>query len=172
MFSLFFWSHQNWSLSPISSCPQPSIKFRLPFDPGGFARTSAAYWSPTGHRRLRLWPQSTHHPPVTGLRHPEACAWHSPIRAQCQWALCYLQRLLTGKDGGRRLCDSSSQVIDGGAACQPHLRETQSYRGTGRTPPPRAHLLGASSHLCCLLFLECRAQPRMRLQQTTRGLLA
>lgn len=147
MFSLLFWSQQNWSV-PISSCPQPSIKFRLPFNPGGFACASAADWSPTGHRGLRLWPQSTPHPPVAGLRHPEACAWHSPIRAQCQWALCHLQWLLTGKDGSRRLCDSSSQVIDGGAACQPHLRETQRANAVQAGPPLHARISRELPHTC------------------------
>lgn len=148
MFSLIFLITTKLIIVPISSCPQPSIKFRLPFNPGGFARASAADWSPTGHRGLRLWPQSTPHPPVAGLRHPEACAWHSPIRAQCQWALCHLQRLLTGKDGGRRLCDSSSQVIDGGAACQPHLRETQRANAVQAGPPLHAHISWELPHTC------------------------
>lgn len=111
---------QNYLFS-LSS--QPGVKLCLPSDPGGFARAPAAHWPPTRHCELCLWPQSSIDPPDAGLRHPEARTWHPPLRAQRQRALSRLQRLLTGESDIRRLCDSSSQVIDSGVACQPHLCE-------------------------------------------------
>lgn len=160
------------SLSLLCS-PQPSVKLRLPSNPSGFARAPAADWPSTGHRGLGLWPQSAPHPPVAGLRHPEACTRHPPLRAQRQRALCHLQRVLTGESGGRRLCDSSSQVIDGGAACQPHLSKTQRANVVQAGPPLHALLSWEFPPTCVVsCFLDCRAQPRTRPQQTTRGLLA
>lgn len=114
---------------------QPSTELRLPTDPSGFACAPAADWPSTKHRGLCLRPQPPPHSPDASLCHPAACTWHPSLRAQRQRALSHLQRLLTGESGSRSLCDSSSQVIDSGIACQPHLGEMQQANMVQAGPP-------------------------------------
>lgn len=81
----------NITALPFPLLLQPSVKLCLPSNPGGFARAPTADWPPTGHRGLRLRPQPASHPPVAGLRHPEARPRHPPHRAERQRALGHLQ---------------------------------------------------------------------------------
>lgn len=156
-YNIFMDMFRDYFLQPVSLsllCSlQPSIKLRLPSNPSGFAHAPAADWPSTGHRGLCLWPQSAAHPPVAGLRHPEACTRHSPLWAQRQRALRHLQRLLTGESGGGggRLCDSSSQVIDGGVACQPHLSEKRSAPTSVQAGPPLHVLLSWEPPPACVV---------------------
>lgn len=133
---------------------QPGTELRLPPHPRGSARAPAADRPSAEHRGLRLRPQSTPHPPVAGLRHPEACPRHPRLWDLRQRALSHLQRLLTGESGGERPCDSSSQVIDG--AVTRWGGNTSALTCYRQAPAPlHAHLRGVSSYLCCLLFLGC-----------------
>lgn len=150
------------SLSFLCSL-QPSAKLRLPSDPHGSAHAPAADRPSTGHCGLRLWPQSTPHPPVAGLCHPEACPRHPPLRAQCQRVLGHLQRLRAGESGIR--CDSSSQVIDGAVAYQPakkHAARVHAPGWTPPTPPPLCTLISwefpPACVVSCFLRLPSSAQ--------------
>lgn len=142
-------------LSPFLLFPvQPGPELRLPPHPRGSARAPAADRPSAEHRGLRLRPQSAPHPPVVGLRHPEACPGHPPLRDLRQRALSHLQRLLTGESGSGRPCDSSWRVIDG--AVTRWGGNTSALTCYRQAPAPlHAHLRGVSSYLCCLLFLGC-----------------
>lgn len=143
----------------LLSCVQPGPELRLPPHPRGSARAPAADRPSAEPRGLRLRPQSAPHPPVAGLRHPEACPRHPPLRALRQRTLGHLRRLLTGESGGGRLRDSSSQVIDGAVTHWAGITSALTcYR---QTPAPlHAPLRGVSSYLCCLLFLGCHERPK------------
>lgn len=133
-----FWSCSLFYVLFPFLLPQPGVKLRLPSFPGCVARAPAADGPSAGARGLCFRPQPASYPPVAGLRHPEARPRHPPPRAQRERALSPLQRLLTGESGSRRLCDSSSRVIDSGVTCQLHFSETEKAHMVQAGPPLHA----------------------------------
>lgn len=148
MLSIFFFLPSL--SSPALSFPYPATPVALHMHQQLISRQPGIVGSAFGHS-----PPLIHPTPAFATQRPVPGIPPSGLSASERSVISNDSSQVSGV--GKHPCDSSSQVIDSGVACQPHLRREMRRANVVEAGRPLHVLLSweFSSYLCCLLFLYC-----------------